>query len=100
MITINLQQYRIPNSKILSGRDFGIQLRQKLELDKIDNIEEQVTIIIPSDIWALNSSYFIGVLGKSILMLGEEKFRKKYLFQCSNNYVLENIEQGIEDILL
>ena len=50
MITINLQQYRIPNSKILSGRDFGIQLRQKLELDKIDNIEEQVTIIIPSDI--------------------------------------------------
>ncbi len=33
-------------------------------------------------------------------MLGEEKFRKKYLFQCSNNYVLENIEQGIEDILL
>jgi hypothetical protein len=100
MITINLQQYRIPNSKILSGRDFGIQLRQKLELDKIDNIEEQVTIIIPSDIWALNSSYFIGVFGKSILMLGEEKFRKKYLFQCSNNYVLENIEQGIEDILL
>ena len=55
MITINLQQYRIPNSKILSGRDFGIQLRQKLELDKIDNIEEQVTIIIPSDIWAFNS---------------------------------------------
>jgi len=94
MIKIDLQQYKNSNSKILSGKNFGMQVRKKLELDKIDNIEEQVTIIIPSDIWALNSSYFIGVFGKSILMLGEENFRKKYLFQCSNNYILENIEHS------
>ena len=99
MITINLQQYRIPNSKILYGKDFGIQARRKLKLDEIDKAEEQVTIIIPDDIWSLNSSYFIGMFEKSVLLLGEEKFRKKYLFQCSNNYILENINQGIDDIL-
>ena len=41
MITINLQQYRIPNSKILYGKDFGIQARRKLKLDEIDKTEEQ-----------------------------------------------------------
>ena len=99
MIRIDLQQYRVQNSKILFGRDFGAQVRNKLKLDEIDKTEEQVTIIIPNDIWSLNSSYFIGMFEKSILLLGEEKFRKKYLFQCSNNYILENINQGIDDIL-
>lgn len=99
MITIDLKQYRIPNSKILSGRNFGMQVRKNMKLDEIDKIEEQVTIIIPSDIWSLNSSYFIGLFEKSIHYLGEEKFRRKYLFQCSNNYILENIEQSIEDII-
>ena len=42
MITINLQQYRIPNSKILFGRDFGAKVREKLKLDKIDKTEEQI----------------------------------------------------------
>ena len=64
MITINLQQYRIPNSKILYGKDFGIQARRKLKLDEIDKTEEQVTIIIPNDIWSLNSSYFRECLSK------------------------------------
>jgi len=40
MITINLQQYRVPNSKILFGRDFGTQVRNKLKLDEIDKTEE------------------------------------------------------------
>lgn len=99
MITIDLQQYRNPNSKILSDRKFGMQVRKKMKLDEIDKTEEQVIIIIPGDIWALNSSYFIGIFEKSVHYLGEENFRKKYLFQCSNNYILENIEQGIKDIL-
>ena len=94
MITINLQQYKNSNSKILSGRDFGIQVRQKIKLDEIDKTEEQVTIIIPSDIWAFNSSCFIGIFEKSVYYLGEN-FRKKYLFQCSNNYILENLLEAL-----
>lgn len=100
MITINLQQYRNPNSRILCGKTFGIQVRKKMKLDDIDKTEEQVTITIPDDIWSLNPSYFIGVFEKSIHYLGEENFRKKYLFQCSNDFIKENIEQEIEDILL
>ena len=53
MITINLQQYRNPNSRILYGKTFGIQVRKKMKLDEIDKIEEQVTITIPDDIWSL-----------------------------------------------
>lgn len=68
MITINLQQYKNSNSKILSGRDFSIQVRQKMKLDEIDKTEEQVTIIIPSDIWAFNSSCFIGIFGKKVFI--------------------------------
>lgn len=64
MIRIDLQQYRVQNSKILFGRDFGAQVRNKLKLDEIDNTGEQVTIIIPNDIWSLNSSYFRECLSK------------------------------------
>ncbi len=99
MITIDLQQHRMPNSHILCGKTFGVQVREKLKLDEIDKTIQQVVIIIPDDIWSLNSSYFTGVFEKSIYHLGEENFRKKYLFQFSNRYIKENIEQGIADIL-
>ncbi len=97
MFTIDLKQY-IQNKKVLSGRDNGVNLRKRLEIDKIENENDEIKIIIPQDVFALNSSYFLGWLGKSVRDLGKESFEKKYLFEC-NDIVKLNIEDGINDAL-
>lgn len=97
MLTIDLKQY-IQNKKVLSGRDNGVNLRKKLEIDKKENENDEIKIIIPQDVFALNSSYFLGWLGKSVRNLGKENFEKKYHFEC-NEIVKLNIEDGINDAL-
>ena len=97
MLTIDLKQY-IQNKKVLSGRDNGVNLRKKLEIDKKENDNDEIKIIIPQDVFALNSSYFLGWLGKSVRDLGKENFEKKYHFAC-NEIVKLNIEDGINDAL-
>ena len=97
MITIDLKQY-IQNKKVLSGRDNGINLRKKLEIDKKENENDEIKILIPKEVFALNSSYFLGWLGKSVRKLGKEKCEKKYHFEC-NEVIKLNIEDGINDAL-
>ena len=96
-MNIDLKQY-INNKKVLSGRDNGIELRKKLEIEKIEKENELIEISIPKDVYALNSSYFLGWLGKSVRKLGKEKFEQKYLFK-SNEIIKLNIEDGINDAL-
>lgn len=97
MLTIDLKHY-IQNKKVLSGRENGVNLRKKLEIDKKENENDEIKIIIPQDVFALNSSYFLGWLGKSVRDLGKENFEKKYKFEC-NEIVKLNIEDGINDAL-
>ena len=97
MLTIDLKHY-IQNKKVLSGRENGVNLRKKLEIDKKENENDEIKIIIPQDVFALNSSYFLGWLGKSVRDLGKENFERKNKFEC-NEIVKLNIEDGINDAL-
>ncbi|MGN1012304.1 MAG: hypothetical protein ACI4ON_00515 [Clostridia bacterium] len=97
---ISLQKYRANGEKILTGRDEGKRIRETLKLDKIDKEDITVTIDIPGDILSLNSSYFLGLFQKSIILLGEEKFRKKYIFKCERKSIVDiNVEDGIQEAL-
>lgn len=97
MINFNLCEY-INGKQVLSGRDKGEKLRETLKLDMIDINNEQVKIIIPKEVYAFNSSYFLGLFGKSVRLLGKQKFESKYLFD-SNDIVRMNIIDGINDAL-
>ena len=97
MFTIDLKQH-IQNRKVLSGRDNGINLRNKLNIEKIEKEHDEIKIIIPKDVYALNSSFFLGWLGKNVKNLGKDQFEKKYKFDC-NDIVRLNIEDGINDAL-
>lgn len=97
MFTIDLKQY-IQNRKVLSGRDNGVNLRYKLDIERIEKEHNEIKIIIPNDVYALNSSFFLGWLGKNVKKLGKESFEKKYIFEC-NDIVRLNIEDGINDAL-
>lgn len=94
---IELKNY-IDNKKVLSGRDNGAALRKKLDLEKIEKEKDKITIIIPIEVYAVNSSFFLGMFGKSVRTLGKEEFEKKYYFKC-NEVVKLNIEDGINDAI-
>ena len=97
MENIVLKKY-LNNKKVLSGREKGKKLRETLRLDEKDKNETSVKIEFPKDVYALNSSYFLGLFGVSVRKFGKDKFLEKYKFSCSNIIML-NILDGIEDAL-
>jgi len=86
------------NSRILSGREEGKKARKKYNIDTLDNNQDEISIEIPSNTLALNSSFFLGMFDQSVLLLGEEKFKQKYKFKCESE-IRESIEDGINRAL-
>ena len=93
-------------SKVLSGTESGKQDRDDFTLDFFDRVflDEpktlfHITVVIPEEIYSVNSSYFLALFGPSIRRLGEEKFRKRYVFQCSDVIRDNCIEPGIRNAL-
>jgi hypothetical protein len=98
-MTIDLGDYNHRDAIVLSGRPKGEQLRANLNLDRIDrNPSERCQIIVPERIVSLNSSFFSGLFGPSIRVLGEPQFRQKFSFQCSQP-VRDDVEDGIREAL-
>lgn len=95
---IDLNNFKNPNSRVLSGRKEGLKVREKLNLDSIDKNEQKVTVIIPDDIISLNSSFFLGLFGPSVRLLNEFSFKNKYEFLCPD-FIQSSIEDGIERAL-
>lgn len=93
-----MDNYRTKGSRVFSGRDRGYSLRKKLKLDEVDCAKENIEIIIPEDIISLNSSFFLGLFGKSVRTLGRSEFRSKYNFVC-NEFIKKNIYDAIERAL-
>lgn len=97
-IEIDLKKFGGP---VYSGRPKGESVRSKNNLDKIDqDPETHVIILVPEDAFSLNSSFFLGLLGKSIRSAGSrEKFLAKFEFK-NPPHIEEDIESGIERALL
>ena len=68
-------------------------------VEELEENNDYIKIIIPMDILSFNSSYFLGMFGKSVRKYGsKEKFLEKYKFEC-NEIVKININDGIMDAL-
>ena len=99
MSDIDLHKYRTGGSRVFSGREYGSDLRNRLDLEAEDNSAESVNVIIPEETLSLNSSFFLGLFGPSVRKLGEVGFRTKYIFVCPTR-IRPNIETGIRRALL
>ena len=64
------------NIKVISGRDRGMELREKLKIDEKDIDEEIYEFEIAQDVYSFNSSCFLGLFSNSIKKLGEKKLEK------------------------
>jgi hypothetical protein len=93
-MTIDLSKFKNAKSRVLSGREEGKKVRSKLKLDQLDKSAEKVTILIPSEIISLNSSFFLGLFGPSVRNLGEIGFEQKYIFSCSD-VIMRSVKDGI-----
>ncbi len=93
---IDLNDARIPaNSEILSGRDCGKTFRRRFELDKRDKSAEPIEVAIPDEVISMNTSFFLGLFGRSVRTLGPARFRLKYRFKCDPIH-MASVEEGIE----
>ena len=56
--TINLEDFRTQGAKLFTGRDRGKIVRENSKIDEIENNFDEVNIIIPDNIYAINASFF------------------------------------------
>lgn len=99
ILTIDLSKYS-NETKVFSGKDFGMKVRKELDLDGLDSTDTKVIINIPNDIISLNSSFFLGLFGPSVRKLNKYGFKYKYIFNYNDDLILEvSIENGIERAL-
>jgi hypothetical protein len=85
-------------SRVLSGRDRGIECRQRFNVAALDGAPGIVIVSIPRDIYSVNTSFFLGLFGESVRSLGKEAFIAKYKFECDDVH-RETIAGGIERAL-
>lgn len=94
---IKIAPYRSNGAKIFTGRDKGIEAREELNLNSLDEGNEAIKVLIPSDTWGINPSFFGGMFEGSIKKLGA-KFTEKYNFMYSNGDELnESMKRDIFD---
>lgn len=99
---LNLMAYRQEHSRMFSGREHGLEVREALGLDEKDKDSMSYTIQIDDEILAVNSSFFGGLFSESVISLGKEIFEKKYIFKNEHGKdvketIRRDIEEGIYD---
>ena len=66
---------------VYSGRQRGEVIREKIELDRIDNTDDIVEITFPEDTYNITTSFFLGLLAPSIQKIGDRAlFYEKFIF--------------------
>ena len=87
------------NAYILTGRKTGEQQREFLRLDDLEKKYEIIIVTTPANYKQVNSSFFLGLFGKSVRKYGSRlEFLKKYQFELPQN-ILDSVEEGIADAL-
>ena len=94
MKIIDLNRCVKKDSKVLSGRDEGKKWRNEFNLENLDNSGEVIKVQVPEDLYSINPSFFLGLFGKSVRLLGVENFKKHYIFLC-DEIIMECIEEDI-----
>ena len=85
--TLNKIDFSNMGPPLFSGRQSGQLNRNKYNLDKIDQSDVSIDVLIPEDTYAITSSFFMGLFGKSIRDLGDRNaFVKKYRFKTSERF--------------
>jgi hypothetical protein len=81
------------------GRANGEKAREKLKMSELDSLDGAVDVRVPVGTYSINSSYFLGLFGASVVHFGSrDAFLEHYRFQAPPA-MLESINRHIERAL-
>lgn len=90
-----LSPYKGKEEKIFTNRDKGIKARESLELDRLENEDGRIEVLLPEDVWGINPSFFGGMFETSIIKL-RQGFWDKYVFLYENR---KNLDETLKDCI-
>lgn len=97
---INLEDFRAPGAKVYTGRDRGKKVREDSHLDEIEAYNDNVTIIIPNNVYSIIPSFFEELFMNAVLKLGRDSFLNKFKFESQGGYKYEKpLNEAIDRIL-
>ena len=98
--TINLEDFRVEGAKVFTGRDRGKKVRVESAIDSIEEMNSQVYIIIPKNVYSIIPSFFEELFLNVVLKLGRDEFLRKFKFTSQGEYQYERtLNEAIERIL-
>lgn len=98
--TINLQDYRTLGSRVFTGRDRGLEVKNASKINEIESQFDEIVIIIPEDIGSINPSFLEEFLFDVVRKLKEENFFKKFKFTNNGRYkILQDLQEAVDRIL-
>jgi len=97
---IDLEKFRTPGAKVFTGRDRGKQVRVDSHIDEIEAFNDEITIVIPDNVYSIIPSFFEELFLNTVLKLGREAFLKKFKFKSLGSYKYEKpLNEAIDRIL-
>lgn len=98
--SINLELYRTKGAKIFTGRDRGREVRIACKIDSVAEQYDKIDIIIPSDLFSINPSFFEELFINVVKKYKEDKFYEKFNFINKGEYPYEKpLKEAIKRIL-
>lgn len=68
--------------QVYTGRDRGEAFRRQIHLSERENEVDEVQIIVPDETYTISSSFFLGLLGPSVVRAGsKDAFYKRFKFR-------------------
>lgn len=93
---IKLGQFKRSEEKIFTDRDKGIEAREKLELDRKEETEGIIEVLLPKDIWTINPSFFGGLFEQSIKKYHEEFWDKYKFLYTDKSELSDSVKASID----
>ncbi len=98
--TIDLSNFRTAGSKVFTGRDRGIFVRNNSKIDELVSTNDHIDILVPDDIRSINPSFLEEFLINVVQKLGKEKFYRNIFFKTSGRYnIEEDLQEAVDSIL-
>lgn len=78
--TVDLKD--LATGKVYTGRDRGEALRKQIELSLREEEVDEIEVIVPEGTYSISSSFFLGLLGPSVVRAGsKDAFYQRYKFK-------------------
>ncbi len=103
---INLENYRVVDtennikSRVFAGRLRGKKVREDSKIDELVDVFDEVVVIVPDDIRALNPSFIEEFLFNVVKKYGPTGYRSKVSFFSEGGFKFESkLQEGVSRIM-